>query len=274
MPNNNISQSGIFFSCTEKSFLVKEHTVPVHVLTHIYSGKLLVKEADKSYLINEGETVLFAKNQLAKITKYPSDDQPFKSISIFFTQDFLQQYYTLHLKAETTITQPKVLLFNKHPLLDSLYNSILPYYEMAEGLPQALLSLKLTEAMTIIRQISHTVDGILTDFAEPGKIDLAEYMQKNFSFNIPTEQFAYLTGRSLASFKRDFQKKFNTSPQKWLVQKRLEQAHYLIAERKQKPSEVYLEVGFENLSHFSYAFKQFFGYNPSSISLSFSANNL
>ena len=55
------------------------------------------------------------------------------------------------------------------------------------------------------------------------------------------------------------------APQRWLLEKRLEQSHYLITEKKQNPSSVYLDVGFENLSHFSFAFKKFFGYNPSSL---------
>jgi len=82
---------------------------------------------------------------------------------------------------------------------------------------------------------------------------------------VPVSQFARLTGRSLASFKRDFQKTFGMAPQRWLLEKRLEQSHYLITEKKQNPSSVYLDVGFENLSHFSFAFKKFFGYNPSSL---------
>jgi hypothetical protein len=47
---------------------------------------------------------------------------------------------------------------------------------------------------------------VLANFEEPGKIDLADYMEKNFMFNLPLEKFAYLTGRSLTTFKRDFSK--------------------------------------------------------------------
>lgn len=63
----------------------------------------------------------------------------------------------------------------------------------------------------------------------------------------------------------DFQKIFVQSPEKWLLQKRLEEAHYLIMQKQQNPGSVYLEVGFENLSHFSVAFKNHFGYNASSL---------
>lgn len=82
-------------------------------------------------------------------------------------------------------------------------------------------------------------------------------------FNMPLEKFGYLTGRSLTTFKRDFQKAFGATPQKWLTEKRLELAYYQFVEKNRKPIDVYFEVGFENLSHFSFAFKKQYGYSPS-----------
>jgi AraC-like DNA-binding protein len=107
---------------------------------------------------------------------------------------------------------------------------------------------------------------VLANFEDPHKVELVSFMEKNYMFNMPLEKFGYLTGRSLTTFKRDFKKAFNTTPQKWLTQKRLELAHYELAERKKKPVEVCYETGFENLSHFSFAFKKHFGYAPTSIS--------
>ena len=105
----------------------------------------------------------------------------------------------------------------------------------------------------------------LFDFQEPYKIDLQTYMNHNYKYNIPLSSFAKLTGRSLSTFKRDFTKIFKTTPERWLQLKRLEQAHHLITNQKQRPSEVYLEVGFENLSHFSFAFKKQFGLTPTEL---------
>jgi AraC-like DNA-binding protein len=76
---------------------------------------------------------------------------------------------------------------------------------------------------------------------------------------VSVERFAYLTGRSLSAFKRDFKTIFNDTPNRWLIQKRLQEAYFLIDRKKQKPSDIYLELGFETLSHFSYAFKKQFG---------------
>ena len=55
------------------------------------------------------------------------------------------------------------------------------------------------------------------------------------------------------------------TPQNWLTERRLNLAHYLMAEKKVKPGDAYLEAGFENLSHFSHAFKSRFGYPPNSL---------
>jgi AraC-like DNA-binding protein len=74
-----------------------------------------------------------------------------------------------------------------------------------------------------------------------------------------------LTGRSLTTFKRDFDTIYGVTPLRWLIKKRLELAHYMLLENRQKPVEVYREVGFEDLSHFSYAFKKQFGYAPKTI---------
>jgi len=40
---------------------------------------------------------------------------------------------------------------------------------------------------------------------------------------------------------------------------------HVIHGKRRPPSNVYLEVGFENLSHFSSSFKAVYGYNPSAL---------
>jgi AraC-like DNA-binding protein len=231
---------------------------------------MTVTDTNGTYTIKEGETFLFYRNMLAKFVKHPSDTAEFKSISILFSQPFLQKFYSLNKPNENAKPKWEAQRIEKHPLLISLFDSILPYYEMhGDNLPTHLTDIKLQEAITILRTVDISTDSILANFAEQGKIDLADFMQKSFSFNIPLERFAYLTGRSLATFKRDFQKTFNSSPQKWLLETRLKQAHYLITEKSKKPSDVYLEVGFKNLSHFSRSFKQHFGYSPSSVAVSY-----
>jgi len=125
--------------------------------------------------------------------------------------------------------------------------------------------LKVKEGVKLLLLALPALRNFLFDFAQPYKIDLEKFMLGNFHFNVPVEKFAQLTGRSLAGFKRDFQKTFGLPPRHWLQDKRLNVAKYLIENKHQKPSAIYLNLGFESLSHFSYSFKKKFGKAPTEL---------
>ncbi|WP_260845799.1 AraC family transcriptional regulator [Paenibacillus sp. Y412MC10] len=72
-----------------------------------------------------------------------------------------------------------------------------------------------------------------------------------------------MSGRSLAAFKRDFQAIYNTSPLKWVRNRRLDKAKELLAETVLSVTDVCFSTGFENIAHFSKVFKERFGLPPS-----------
>ncbi len=146
--------------------------------------------------------------------------------------------------------------------------SLIPYFDVDGEFPNELASLKIAETINILRLIDPDVYSVLRNVNAPVKINLVNFMQRNFMFNMSLEKLGYLTGRSLSTFNRDFKKLFNTTPEKWLIDKRLELAYYHLAEKKKKPTEVYLEVGFEDLSHFSFIFKKKYGVSPNQLQVS------
>lgn len=101
-----------------------------------------------------------------------------------------------------------MLLFPKSPLLQSLFASLLPYLKLEERLPEKLLVIKIAEVIVILRSLDQNCDALLADFSGPGKMNLVEFMEANYMFNMPLAKFSYLTGRSLTTFKRDFKKPF------------------------------------------------------------------
>lgn len=254
----------IKLSCYEDKFFKSDITFECHMLIWFLSGETKIVQADATYLFKKGDIFIVPRNQLATIINYPRGGQPHKTVVMHLTTKRLKDFYhNLNVKPAVQQSQ-KIHSFNNHPLLASCLSSLIPYFEMRE-LPENIASLKITEAISILRAIDPEIDHVLANFEEPGKIDLAAYMEKNFMFNLPLEKFGYLTGRSLTTFKRDFSKVFKVTPQRWLTKKRLELAHYLFVEKRMKPIEVCYEVGFENLSHFSYAFKKQFGYAPTEL---------
>lgn len=252
----------VFVSCKKEAHYSRELTLPQPALVHVISGEVRIAASDRSFRFFAGDTILFPRDQLGRMSKLPLNGEPCLTISVIFRKDRLEHYYS-HIKPQVARSREPIL-FGDHPLLRSLFNSLQPYFELADALPADIAAFKVEEAIRVLRAINPAADGLLGYFEAPGKLDLAQFMEKNFMFNLPLEKFGYLTGRSLTTFKKDFQNAFNTTPGRWLTQKRLELAHYQIFEQKRKPSEVYFETGFEDLSHFSFAFKKHFGYNPSS----------
>ena len=117
-------------------------------------------------------------------------------------------------------------------------------------------------AIRCLLDIDERMYPTLFDFHETWKIDILNFMERHFTEDLTMEEFASYTGRSLATFKRDFAKVSDLSPQKWLIEQRLELSGKLLKDPKVKPSAVYESVGFRNRTHFSGLFKQRFGLSP------------
>jgi len=237
-----------------------------HSIVRVLSGELRVIQSNKTYVFGAGETHLFPRNRLATLIKQEKHGLPYKAIIVKLSSAILREYYE-HKKTDVVLSfkNDNIIPLSKSPLLESFFASMLPYFDLDYKLPKELSKLKTQEAITILRSIEKDIDNILSDFSDPHKINISEFMEKNYMFNMPIEKFGYLTGRSLTTFKRDFKKAFNTTPQKWLTEKRLELARYQLTEKNRKPIDVYLETGFENLSHFSYVFKKQFGLTPTEL---------
>ena len=244
-----------------KTEIMFEH----HMVVWFISGETKIIQADATFIFNTGDIFLIPRNQLATIINYPKDGHPHKAVAMHLTKERLTDFYSRHKAIGMIRPLKKVYSFSKHPLLESCLASLIPYFDLGENLPPDIAAIKIEEAISILRSIDKSVDGLLANFEEPGKINLADFMERHYMFNMALDKFGSLTGRSLATFRRDFKKAFNTTPQKWLTEKRLKLAHYQLTEKQRKPIDVYVETGFENLSHFSYAFKNYFGYPPNAL---------
>lgn len=235
-----------------------------HLLVWLLSGETKIVQGGHTYVFGAGDTLFFPRHLLATVLNYPKDGLPHQSVAMHLTTARLKDYYHKNEAPAKPMMgfEPDFVSFKKHPLLQSCLASVAPYFDLQEQLPDTIAQLKIEEAIHVVRMIEPGIDHLLANFAEPGKIGIADFMERNYMFNMPLAKFGYLTGRSLTTFKRDFKRAFDTTPQKWLTRKRLDLAHYQIREKNRKPSEVYLETGFENLSHFGFAFKKQFGYAP------------
>jgi AraC-like DNA-binding protein len=84
----------------------------------------------------------------------------------------------------------------------------------------------------------------------------------NMYNTITVDELAFLCYMTQSTFKRHFAKLYGTSPKKWFQVKRMEKAVQLLQQSDVNLSEIYLELGYENLSSFVQSFKQVYGTTP------------
>jgi AraC-like DNA-binding protein len=256
----------IVYSCTSKRTIEGELFIRQHVFDYIITGTSEVFFEGKSYLHHAGEVRFARRNRLSKFTKIPPHGGEYQSVSVCIDQRTLEEMSLQYKPAQHgNANNDNVFLLKSNRLFNNYIDSLLPYLVNSSQISRDLVRLKIREAILIFMDANPELKHILFDFQEPGKIDLEAYMNEHYQFNGDLQHFAYLTGRSLSTFKRDFERIFQMTPSRWLVNKRLGEAHFLLKEKKRKATDIYMDVGFKDYSHFSLAFKKAFGHSPSMI---------
>lgn len=257
----------INYSCYFTTFREGEQFASYNSLSMVISGEMELNDGVHRSVFRSGDVYLVRKNQLLKFLKKPGEEAEFKSLSIRFDDEMLKQMSTEeNFVLQERVKTPAFIELSDVPHLKYFMESLLQYQDLLENKSPELALLKQKEALILLFGYDPLLKNILYDISDPYKIDLEGFMLRNYHFNVKLDRFAYLTGRSLATFKRDFDKIFKTAPGKWLLEKRLQEARYLL-EKGRKASDIYLDLGFEDLSHFSFAFKKQYGLSPSKLSL-------
>jgi AraC-like DNA-binding protein len=254
----------------EKDFYCEE-MVTEHMLVYICSGELELVSPEKNYILKKGDSFFLKRNHmLRKFKRATKEGEPFKGLFLQLKAPFLKKIMKerdimIPLTTSPDLKSSPYIMLKKHPFLSGLFGSLEQYFDVEQYPSEELMEAKLKEAVFTLLQVKPEIGTVLFDFTDPWKVDLAEFMNAHFKSNLSVEEFAHYTGRSLSSFKKDFYQIFKSTPSRWIVKKRLQEARHLINDKREKPSEVYLEVGFKNLSHFSTAFKKEFGIAPSAL---------
>ena len=260
-----------FFCCKVEKDKWCEEMVSEHMLVYLCSGELDLIAPDKKYHLKKGDSFFIKRNHLVRKIKQPSKNgEPFKGLFLQLKMPFLKRMlhehnFTVPLVSNPVTAKSTYVMLEKHPFLNGLFYSLEQYFDAQQYPSKELMEVKLQEAVFTLLQLRPDLGQVLFDFAEPWKINLEDFMNKNYKCDLSVEDFAHYTGRSLPTFKKDFAEIFHNTPSRWIVKRRLEEAKCLMEKLGKKPTDVYLEVGFKNLSHFSTAFKREFGISPSGI---------
>lgn len=230
---------------------------------YISSGILKFDFEGKEYIFKSNECVFVKRDCNIKLTKLPDENnKPFSGIFFILDQNILKKEC---LNYKSNIVNKKgeinsIIKIEKNEMLDIFFKTFFDYFDNNVSPNEEIINIKKLEGLYTLLQIKPELALFLFDFNINKKIDLYNFMEKNYKENLTLREFAYYSYRSLSTFKREFKRLFNENPHKWILNRRLEEAKNMI-KNGQKASDIYLNLGFKSLQHFSAAFKKRFGLN-------------
>jgi AraC-like DNA-binding protein len=253
------------YQCPQMESWVDLYSHFNHII-YTVSGKKILNTPGKTHILEEGSLVFLKKGAIKQGRFFDSD----WVVIVFCVPDsYLQQLlkeYRSQTKVQSVISPSTDAVINikASNTTHSYFYSLLPYFTQQPPPPETLLELKCRELIFNIFSSPENA-GILSylnSVSDLTKPMLSEVMEANYTYNLSLEEFARISQRSLTAFKTEFSETFNTTPGKWLVQRRLQYAQMLLSISPKNINEIVYESGFESPTHFSRVFKLKFGMAP------------
>lgn len=146
--------------------------------------------------------------------------------------------------------------------LITFIQSIKPYFNAPSTINPVLLKLKIMELLFDVSECNQNTFRQILQLLKPVRADIRYVVEQNYASPITMPELAYLSGRSLSSFKREFQTTYNMPPAQWIRIRRLEKSLEMLRNTPMTVSEIYYTMGFESPAHFSRIFKAQYGHPP------------
>ncbi|WP_421902770.1 helix-turn-helix transcriptional regulator [Maridesulfovibrio sp.] len=251
---------------SRKSEIRHEVCVSQHSLVFVLEGEKYIHSADGDMVIRKGEAFFVRKGCHLMSEMIPEDGGTFDTVLFFFDDSMLSNFVEKLSPEGSPLasTDCSAFCINVTEQVSIYLSSMLSLFDSPLGKNDEFLRLKVQELLHYICTTPGNDEFInfLISCRNRSRGDLSEVMERYFNKNISLETMAELSGRSLSSFKREFKKTFNTTPARWIRERRMSWAEQLIRNSAKSITEISYESGYESLSHFSTLFRKNYGVTP------------
>ncbi len=254
-------KSTIYHKVLDSSLLDKEMYLSSIAILYIVRGKQIISNYDsKAVTVNEGQ-LLFLTKDMYLVSDFVTEKGHFEAIIFFIDDSVVQQNCTPNKNNEIDYVIPT---FDAGDQIYKYMQSLLDVYLHFEN-SHEMLEIKFRELLSLIK-LQRNGEEFLSQFygleSKHKRRDIREFMELNFLKNLNIQDYALLTGRSKSTFMREFKKLYDTTPNQWLIEKRLAKGHEMLMNTDVNVTDIAFEVGYENVSHFIKAYKNRYKITP------------
>jgi AraC-like DNA-binding protein len=270
LPINNgeyLQAGGIAFARYRRVTEAYQNTAFLHTncLIYVLEGYKLLHFSDETVTVDKSKLLLI-KSGLYIMSGFIPEGLDYQAVIIYCSDEVVRKFCLDYFpdQERTSDKASSYVTIQTNELLDSFRDQYLGYFNKDFSNLEAILEVKLYELLLLLLsgENKEAVKIWLQAIAFEQPVLIQDIVKKHLFHQLTLEEFAKLSGRSLASFKRDFQAHYHTSPKKWIHQQRLIHAKMLLQTGNQNVSEVAYASGFENIPYFTRSFKKEFGVTP------------
>lgn len=219
---------------------------------------------DNSDLSIDNSKFLIMKSGHCLMTEKLSEIKNYRSILLFFTNETLSKFIQkFELNNIEQNEYKSVYSFEYDKFIKRFVDSLIDISKLSKTVQKKIIEVKFEEIMLYLIELhgSHILHS-LTSNNDNLTQNFTRTVESNQLKKLTLKELAFLCNMSVSTFKREFEKHYSESPIKWFQNKRLEHAYYLLNQKHKKSSEIYFEVGYENLSSFIQAYKSKYNKTP------------
>ena len=219
---------------------------------------------NSSYAIDNSQFLLMKSGHCLMTEKLSNESKYYRSLLFFFSnEEVLKFIRKFELETSTRKTLYSTYLFEYDSFISRFVQSLLDISKLSKSLQEKILKTKFEEIMLYLIELKG-VDFLysIINNSDNQSQKFIQTVESNRLNKLTIKELSFLSNMSLSTFKREFEKHFHNSPSKWFQDKRLEHSAFLLKSERKRPSDIFEEIGYENLSNFIQAFKLKYDVTP------------
>lgn len=260
--------------CLEKATFIPPFKIPGIMpneacFLYVVEGNSSIHSASGSLRIQTEDCVVMNCGNYLNHWLKTKKDQPCEAIAVHFYPEVLKKIYDKELPGfikDAAQSKPACLQKVKaNELLKNYVDSLQFYFDNPSLISEELLKLKVKELILLLAKTDNAdaIRQLFSSLFTPTEYTFKEIIEANIYSNLTNEDLALLTNLSLSSFKREFEKVYQSSPARYFKKRKLKRAAELLRHTNQRIGDIAFDCGFVEVSHFSKSFLKYFGVSPS-----------
>lgn len=233
----------------------------------VNKGEFSVRTPDQFISFRKGKSLLakcfdyfFEMNQ-----KQRDANSTLEAVGVLMYPSLIKELFQFDVTNSSYSVDFNIKSVEVEGLLQTFQESINILLENPELADELLIQTKIKEFVLLMSKTQKAPSEIdfLAAMFQKNDTEFIEIITKNMYSNLSINEFAHLSGLSVSSFKRKFKAVFETSPKKYINQKKIEKAAQLLKSNDIRISDIAYDCGFDSITSFNRLFKSNLQMSPS-----------